>query len=156
MTQVEHELMHYGVLGMKWGVRRSTPGGPLTPREQQRASKKYKRAAVKTNYDMALKEDYLRVTAYNKTAEEYNSKKTAEFNRTHDPKSKTYDDDLMQQFLKDSLDNRNRLRLEEMEKNKNYQKAQRLCEKYEMLKFDKLAQDNAAFIAEMKKALGYS
>lgn len=42
MTQVEHELKHYGVLGMKWGVRKDTL------RTMSRADKKATKAKYKS------------------------------------------------------------------------------------------------------------
>lgn len=81
MNQGQNELKHYGVLSVKWGKRRTTPDGSLTPFGQKRVSKQYKKLAVKVEENTNRTHTDRYVRAYNKTANEYNNSKIDEFNQ---------------------------------------------------------------------------
>lgn len=147
-------LMHFGVKGMKWGVRRyQNKDGSLTPAGKKKVSKQYKREMIKYQKDSRKNEVRLNANAYNKTANEYNNGKIDEFNRTHKVSSKTYYEDYVKQFEHDYRTNFDKMKLSEMENNKHYVKAKQMCDKYGMVKFDKLAQDNEKFVSDIKKNL---
>ena len=71
MTQVEHELMHYGVLGMKWGVRRTRRAVKTytSKAEKQIAANTRNAKTLKTlltnNYDPATER---KLTSFDKKA----------------------------------------------------------------------------------------
>lgn len=133
------ELYHYGVKGMKWGVRK--------------AQKQYKKYAIAYENDALKSSQKLSLDAYNKTADEYNNGKTAEFNKKHNPKSKTYMDDLNRQFEQDYRRNFDKMKLNEMMNNPNFKKAQAISKKYDLTKVDELAKRNEQFVTELKKAI---
>lgn len=133
----EDYLIHYGVKGMKWGVRR--------------ASKAYKKEMIKYQKDAVRSAQALNLKAYNKTADEYNNGKIEAFNKTHDPKSKTYMEDYAKQFERDYRKNFDRMKLSEMENNKHYKKAKKICDKYNLTSYDELAQKNEKIIRELKQ-----
>lgn len=58
VNEVENELKHWGILGMKWGIRRyQNPDGSLTPEGRERYSKTLNKAieSENTNYKIAVK-----------------------------------------------------------------------------------------------------
>lgn len=139
---------------MKWGVRRyQNKDGSLTPRGQKKYSDAYKKEMIKYQKDSLANAGRLNMYAYNKTADEYNNGKIEAFNKTHDPKSKTYMEDYAKQFEKDYRKNFDQIKLSDMENNKHYKKAKQICDKYNLTSYDELARKNEKFISELKQAV---
>jgi len=141
-------LTHIGILGMKWGKRKSS--SEVSAVGQKKASDKYKKTMIKVERDIVKGQGVRQIEAYNKTANEYNNGKIAAFNKTHNADSVDYNEKYAQKFNKDWRDNFNKMQLSDIKKNKNYQKAQELVKKYDLESFDSLSQKNRAFIKEME------
>lgn len=78
------ELTHYGVKGMKWGIRRyQNSDGSLTSAGRKRQQREVRKAQKK--WDRSYKKNY--VTAYNKASDYANKKLIPELNK----KYKDYD-----------------------------------------------------------------
>ena len=83
---------------------------------------------------------------------EYNAGKIDEFNRTHDPNDKNYEDDYYKQFDRDNQLNYDKMMISELEENTHYKKAQELAEKYSYIKLSELYVKNNEFVKDFKNA----
>lgn len=166
MDYYNNELYHFGVKGMKWGVRRyQTKDGTLTDAGKKRLSKEYKKYSVKTTEDLAKSHNERYANAYNKAADDMNNglidKYNSDYKRKLGSKAKNHDyfnDDEYNSgyeklFEKQFTKHYNQATAQEMKNNKNYQKAKELCDKYDMTSFDELAKANEGAIREMNKLL---
>lgn len=95
-------LVHHGIKGQKWGVRRfQNPDGTLTPAGRARLTKEYRKAYKRLNDDMNNKSTNLYVDSYNRMAERMNNGLTDKYNSDFDnahkdrisKKNYRYDDD---------------------------------------------------------------
>ena len=154
-------LQHFGVKGMKWGVRRyQKSDGSLTLRGK-RLSKKYKKYAGKARQDLSIQTaksgENLYVKSYNKVADKMNNGGFDKFEKKHE-KLKSEDHDAYDEALRNhvqkavlkqySIDSYNYYK-----NNKNFKKAQALADKYKMYEWDKLARDNQEEIDRIKKLI---
>ena len=137
----DEELVHYGVLGMKWGHR--SENRSLSTRTQNRVGKKYEKLMMTARKNIS-KTDFTRsLNAYNKTAESYNANKSLKINAA-----------VQKQFMKDVDSTYKKMLLSDIQKDASYKKAEALCKKYDMQTFNDLAKQNAKEISEMKAILG--
>lgn len=166
MEYYNNELYHYGIKGQKWGVRRyQNKDGTLTPKGKKRVSEEYKKYSVKALQDINKNHQKRYVDAYNKAAEDMNNGLTEKYNADYEKKlgakaeghdyfnDADYNSGYEKLFNEQFNKHYNRDSVKEMLNNKNYKKAQKLCEKYSMESFDDLARENAKAIKEMKKYL---
>lgn len=142
-----NELMHYGVLGMKWGVRRNRSSGSLSPLKKRIISNKYKKYAKKGAKDLANNYDDLYVKSYNKAADKVNSISSKK-KLSNKQILKMFEDEANNIMLKNIYDfNMN---------NKYYKKSEELAKKYDMYSWDDLAKQNREGYEAAKRALNKS
>lgn len=161
-----NELYHYGIKGMKWGVRRyQNKDGSLTEKGKKRLSKDYKELTEKARTEVNKNNTSRYVDAYNKAANDMNNgmidKYNSDYAKKLGSKAKGHD------YLNDEEYNKgyekmfserlskyyNEALVTEIANNKNYRKAKELCDQYDMMKFDDFARENQAEIDEMRKSL---
>lgn len=153
MNIYQAELYHHGIKGQKWGVRRyQNEDGTLTAAGQKKYGGMYKKAMVAYQKDRNKVKNKLYVDSYNKTTDEYNSGKIAEYNKKHSPSDPDYQSKYFEQFESDWKQNYNRSVMDFTKNNKNFQKADTIAKKYGLYSCDELAKKNKAFIDDMKSS----
>ena len=158
-----NELYHFGVKGLKWGIRRyQNKDGTLTPKGRARASKQYKKYMSRAAANVETSSNWMK--GYNRAADKMNNGLTDRYNSEYDKrlgsKAKNHDylnDDAYNNGYEDLFDSvLNKevasVKLESYRNDKNYKKAQTLVKKYKMESFENLVKENNDYISELKKA----
>lgn len=129
--------------------------GKQTSEEQKTAKmeKKYTKEMIKYQKDSMKNRQRLNINAYNKTADEYNNGKIAEFNKKHKSTDPKYAEKYAKQFENDYRKNYDKMMLSEIKSNKHYKKAEALVEKYKDLQTTEVVSKNRAFIRDLEKAI---
>lgn len=157
----ENELVHFGIKGMKWGVRRyQNKDGTLTPAGKKRISKKYKKSSTKAASTLQRNYQKMYIDSYNKAADYMNSEGINKFNSSQKKRYGSgyanrsgYEDDYMS-FFDDTLTKIMNQSLNDFYRtNPDVQVARDLVKKYDMTKWDDLAKKNEAAIEEVRKAV---
>lgn len=143
----DYYLYHHGIKGQKWGVRRyQNDDGTLTEAGKRRYSKQYESHMNKYLSDLQRHSTKLRVDAYNKTADDYNNYKIAEFNKRHKPEDSDYEESYFKQFNSDLEKAYNQAVYDYASSNKHYQKGKAIADKYDLYSVNDLAAEQKRFI----------
>ena len=133
---MKYEIAHHGIKGQKWGIRRyQNPDGSLTSRGRARYSKEFKKKLDKANEAASKVSNELYDKAYKKVT---GSTKSGTAYEISDLIDKEYNKNML-----DFIDN-----------DKNYQKAVKLADKYDMRKWDDLAKSSTWNTDDIRKSLG--
>lgn len=161
------ELYHHGVKGMKWGVRKyQNSDGTLTDNGKNRVSKEYRKYLNKAHKDLNKGYSKRYYKAYNKAANDMNNGLIDRYNKEYEKKlgkkaanhdyanDKSYAEGYEKIFEKTMSNHYNRALIQDILSNPNYRKAQSLCEKYSMEKFDDYAKTNLGDLEKLRKQFG--
>lgn len=155
------ELYHWGVKGMKWGVRRyQNKDGSLTPAGKKRIAREYERTSNKVVRDLQKHGTKMYVDAYNKATTDMNRGGIEKFNKEQ---QKKYGDDYARRdgymadydrmFAKQVAKYADRSLNDFYKNNKNFQKCEQLIAKYDMTNWNELAMKNTAVINDLRRAI---
>lgn len=155
------ELYHYGIKGMKWGVRRyQNADGSLTASGRKKISKQYKKLSVKAGKEMNRSANDWNVKSYNKAADYMNGGGIAKFNEQQKKKygekfaqRDGYVSDYQKLFNRKFTENFNQTLNDFYSSNKNVQKGRDMVKKYDMTKWDDFARKNEAAIEDVRRSV---
>lgn len=155
------ELMHYGVKGMKWGVRRyQNYDGTLTAAGRNRVSKQYKRMVQGTQKNFAKKRRKMYLDSYNSAADYMNREGISKFNAQQEKKyGKTYAkrtgyaEDYTKAFNQKLAECWNKSVNDFYKSDASYQKGKTLIEQYSMIDWDDLAKSNEENVQKIRRAV---
>lgn len=148
------ELYHFGIKGMKWGVRRyQNKDGSLTSAGKKRYSKEYKKQAKKVTQDIRNNLGRLSDEANVEVAERFNREQERKYGKNYMDR-----DEYALEFDEAYINNYDKVfdrKLSDfIQSNENYRKSKELVDKYNMTAWDDIARDNEAFVEELRKRRG--
>ena len=154
-----NELYHYGVKGMRWGVRRyQNPDGSLTAAGKKRVSKKYKKVSMEVSKKLSSNANRWHMEAYNEAADYMNRGGIDKFNAGQRKKygekyyeRNGYQEDYLKSFDKVIAKNLNRRLNDFYSNDASAKKARNMVKQYDMTKWDDLAKTNEANIEEVRR-----
>ena len=150
----ESELYHFGIKGVKWGVRRyQNKDGSLTSAGKKRYSKEYKKQAKKVTQDIRNNLGRLSDEANVEVAERFNREQERKYGKNYMDR-----DEYALEFDEAYINNYDKVfdrKLSDfIQSNENYRKSKELVDKYNMTAWDDIARDNEAFVEELRKRRG--
>lgn len=156
---MSNTLTHYGIKGMRWGVRRyQNSDGSLTEAGKKRVSKEYKRETNKARADVLRKATERQIDAYNKAADRMNKGGIDQFNQQQEKKygkdfanRDDYFEDYQKYFDEVFVSIYNKSLYEAYQENKHFQRSRELVEQYGMVKWNELARSNTMDLDELKR-----
>lgn len=155
----ENYIQHYGIKGMKWGVRRyQNKDGSLTPAGKKRISKEYKKLSDKIDGELQRTYASRYIDAHNKAADvmnnggidRYNAKQRKKYGENYMDRD-DYEENYMKEFEKLLSENYNKSLNEFFKNNADYKKSKELVDKYGMTKWDEVAKANEAAVNELSQ-----
>lgn len=154
MLIYESELVHHGIKGQKWGVRRyQNKDGSLTSAGKKRYSKEYKKQAEKVTQDIRNNLGRLSDEANVEVAERFNREQERKYGKNYMDR-----DEYALEFDEAYINNYDKVfdrKLSDfIQSNENYRKSKELVDKYNMTAWDDIARDNEAFVEELRKRRG--
>ena len=109
-----NEIRHFGIKGMRWGVRRyQNEDGSLTPAGKKRYSKEYEKLSEKVTSDLQKKSNDMYIESYNRASNSMNSGGIDKFNasqrKKYGEKYAERERDMMKTLISFSMKNSQRI-----------------------------------------------
>lgn len=160
MDYKSESLVHYGIKGMKRGVRRyQNKDGSLTPAGERRVSKEYTKRMKRVSSYIEKTRNSRNMQSYNKAADYMNSGGIQEFNRKQEKKygkdfanRDGYEDDYNRIFDEKVSRYYNVSLYSALRENKDFVRSQELVKKYGMDKWNDSAKVDTQNIEELRRS----